>query len=289
MSTTTFEERGERLAPGRGPVPTVPEFRHRTEVPLLWLMGLITLAGVLVLVAFLLGGETAPSWAVLAATGLAAPFIAGAVVIRHNYWKTIANGIEVTEQQFPEVHDIYVSLAREMGLEEPLPRLYVTNGNGTLNAFASKCQLQRHFVVVYSDMLDIAYEHGDYDGLRFVLAHELGHVLCGHVDLWRNALRALPKLLFLANTMTRSQEYSADRVASYFAPEGSDSLLVLVAGKRAYRRADLDHYMASVRQHKDGFWLRVVNFLANHAVGFRRLEAIERTRSQGWDVHGRML
>jgi hypothetical protein len=35
--------------------------------------------------------------------------------------------------------------------------------------------------------------------------------------------------------------------------------------------------------------LKVANFRADHAVGFRRLGALRRVQEEGWDVHGRML
>ena len=98
-----------------------------------------------------------------------------AVLIRLQYWQTIGDGVEITAKQFGEIFAEYADLGREMGLEK-LPRLYVVNGNGTLNAFASKCTLRKSFVIIYSDIVDLLYEHGDINGVRFVLAHELGHV-----------------------------------------------------------------------------------------------------------------
>ena len=138
-----------------------------------------------------------------------------------------------------------------MGLSDPdggmdgLPRLYVSNGNGVLNAYATKCQLTRAYVVIYSDLVDIAYEHGDFSTVRFALAHELGHVKCRHVSIWRQLLHPVARLLFLSPSIFRSQEYTADRVASYYAPEGAMGLSVLYAGKRMYRHMDVDAYFDS--------------------------------------------
>ena len=66
-------------------------------------------------------------------------------------------------------------------------------------------------------------------------------------------------------------------------------MMVLIAGKKLYKQVDFQAYMRSVRNHKLGFWLRLENFLASHAVGCRRMEAIEETKEKGWDVHGKML
>lgn len=89
--------------------------------------------------------------------------------------------------------------------------------------------------------------------------------------------------------MTRAQEWTADRCAYYYAPEGKRSIMVLFAGKHLYSQVDFDEYMRSVRNHKDGFWLKLSNFMADHAVGFRRMEAIKETEEKGWDVYGKML
>ena len=276
------------LAPRADQIPTVRDLRHRAEVPTLVAAGVMTVVGLCVAAWAALGGIAIPAWASAALIGLATPFIAGLAIIRFTYWKEIADAVEITPTQLPEVHAAYVEIAEAMGIEK-LPRLYLKNGNGGLNAFASKCQIRRAYVVIFSDLLDIAYEHGDLDGVRFVLAHELGHIHCGHVDLWRLAIMAVPRALFVGRTVTRAQEYTADRCAARFAPEGATSMMALFAGKRMYQKVDLDAYFDSVENHKDGFWLRFANFWADHAVGFRRMQPLRNIEATGWDVHGRMF
>ena len=77
--------------------------------------------------------------------------------------------------------------------------------------------------------------------------------------------------------------------AELYAPDGRRGMLALFAGKNMYKHCDHDAYLESVRAHKDGFWLRFVNFMADHAVGFRRISALARSEEEGWDVHGKML
>lgn len=268
--------------------PTVAQLRHRAEVPMLLGAAILTVIGLIVAATFTVRGVDVPAWATAAAVGLSVPLIAGVVFIRFLYWKEIANGVEITEAQLPEIYTIYAELAERMEVN-PVPRLYMGNGNGTLNAFASKCQIKRHYIVIWSDLLDIAYEHGDFDGVKFVLAHELGHVKCGHVDLWRQAIMAVPRALFLGRSVVRAQEYTADRCGAYYAPEGAKSIMVLFAGKRMYRRCSVDAYRASNSNHKDGFWLKFTNFLSDHAVGMRRIEPLATIDENGWDQHGKML
>ncbi|MEM9656381.1 MAG: M48 family metallopeptidase [Actinomycetota bacterium] len=268
--------------------PTPAELRHRAEIPALIAAGLITAGGVTVAVAAAASGAAAPAWATAALVGLLTPLLAGVIFIRYFYWKNIADGVEITDHQLPEVHAIYRDLVEEMSVH-PSPRLYLANGNGALNAFASKCQVRRSYVVIWSDLIDIAYEHGDFAGIKFVLAHELGHIKCGHVDLWRQAIMAVPRLIFFGRTVIRAQEYTADRCAAYYAPEGAHSMMVLFAGKRMYRHCSIDACRASIANHKDGFWLKVANLLSDHAVGWRRIEPLANIETNGWDRHGKML
>lgn len=257
---------------------------------MLVLCGLISLGGIGAAVRAVMSGSAVPSWAAAAVIGLGVPPVAAAVLIRWIYWQQITNSVPVTDRQLPQLHAMHVDLVARMGLDH-IPRLYVVNGNGTLNAWASKCRVRRGYVVLSSDLIDIAHELGDVATIRFVLAHELGHIKCGHVSLWRTGLTALPRILRLDKSLTRAQEYTADRTAAYFAPEGARGLLVLYAGKRLYRHIDFDVYRASVGDHRDGIWMRLVNLWADHPVGFRRMAALANvTRDQkGWDVHGRML
>jgi len=271
----------------------VPQFRHRAEVPMLVLGGVVTALAALLVLVLALGGSPLPDWSSVVLVSLLTPVFAWAFFIRSKFWSTISNGVEVTPGQFPEVYREYEALATAMGFTgagmNARPSLVVVNGNGVLNAFASKCQTSRAYVVVYSDLVDLAYRYGDFAALRFVLAHELGHVKCRHVSLWRMILSPVSTLIKLSPSIIRAQEYTADRVAAFYVPEGVRGMFALYAGKNIYQRVDPDAYLESVGRLGNSPWLRFSNFLADHAVGFRRMEALLRTRREGWDVHGRML
>ena len=209
-------------------------------------------------------------------------------MIRFQFYSVAANGIPVTPQQLPELYAIYAELMAKMDVPWQ-PNLYVVNGNGVLNAFASKCQLRRAYITLYSDLVDVAYELNDFTAVKFVLAHELGHVKCRHVSLWRILTTSVVRFVGLDSTITRAQEYTADRCASFYVPEGARTLVLLYAGKRVYRNVDIEAYMASVAAHKDGLWLKLVNLFSSHPVGFRRMSALYQVQTRGWNIHGQML
>jgi Zn-dependent protease with chaperone function len=146
------------------------------------------------------------------------------------------------------------------------PRLYLVNGNGVMNAYATKCRLRRGYVVVNSDLLDLAYQYGEFDLLRFVLSHELGHHYCGHTQFRRLMLSPALRLLQLWPSFSRAQEYTADRVGAFLHLEGAREMVGLYAGKHMQKDVDVDAYLASVDDHKDGFWLKLANLRADHPV-----------------------
>lgn len=258
------------------------------------IIGALTTLGALgAALALIARGDTeVPEWASAAFTALLLPLIA-VFLIRFLFWNTMGNAVPVTPKQFPELHQLYSELGSEMGFTgeklHALPQLYVVNGNGVLNASAAKCQVRKAYIQINSDLLDIAYELGDFRTVRFVLAHELGHVKLRHVSIWRMILGPVNTILTLRPSIVRAQEYSADRVGCYYEPEGARGMAVLFAGKRMYQRVNIEEYYDSIRAHRIGFWFKVANYFADHALGFRRMAAIEQAASRGWDVHGKML
>lgn len=280
----------------RDELPSVRQLRHRAEVPMLLIGTVLTAIALLALLILVIDGTSAPGWLrAIAATIILVPFVMALYLLPWTYWRVISNGIEVTERQFPEVHAIFCELADRLGMTADAvgmkhrPRLYVVNGNGVMNAYATKCTVRQGYIVIYSDLLDLAYEYGRFDTLRFILGHELGHIHCGHVNIRRQLIGAALSLTQLRQSMSRAQEYTADRVGGFLAPEGATGLIGLYAGKHIQKQVQLDAYLDSIPEHKDGFWLKFANFRADHPVGFRRMAALARIRDEGWDVHGKFF
>ena len=276
----------QRLAVPTGP--SVAQLRHWAEMPfVIGGLAVTIVAGVLAIAMISYGATELPTWALAGLLAVLTPLIAF-FMIRYQFYSVASNGIPVTPHQLPELYAIYTELLAKMDVPWT-PNLYVINGNGVLNAFASKCQLRRAYVTLFSDLVDVAYELNDFTAVKFVLAHELGHVKCRHVSLWRMLTTAVVRFVGLDATIIRAQEYTADRCASYYVPEGARTLVLLYAGKRVYRNVNIEAYMASVAAHKDGLWLKVVNLFSSHPVGFRRMTALYQVQLRGWDVYGKML
>jgi len=85
----------------------------------------------------------------------------------------VASAIRVDDRQFPAMHRLFAEAAATLDVRE-LPELYVDSYPFPM---AWALGIDRPFVVVTSSMV----ESFDDEELRYVLGHELGHVLSGHV------------------------------------------------------------------------------------------------------------
>ena len=268
-------------------------FRHKWENRMVGVAVLFAILATIILIALIANHQSAPEWLkAMVLTAYVTPIIIS-IFIRYNYWKEVTQAVEVTNKQYPEIYKIFRELVKK-GDFVFMPKLYVKNGNGTLNAFASKYKLditKGAYVVVYSDIVDSFYDLGNKDTLRFVLAHELGHIKLGHVNVRRSVMQGILKPIFLQATFSRAQEYSADRFgASITNKIAMPSLSILAAGKRNYERLNVESYINNDTKKFNRFWMAVVNFQSNHAVLRRRLAAARQMDKQGWqNVHGKML
>lgn len=271
---------------------SVSRFRYKYEMPMIIIGFIAIFLYIIMAIILLFFSIDIPEWLYGAFLGLLIPFLA-IFTIRFLYWNNISNGVEINENQLSEIYDIYLQLANEMGFNSKklkLPRLYLINGNGVMNAFAAKCTLKKRYIVIHSDLLDLAYKFDEMPLIKFVLAHELGHHKCGHTNIWRLIFSPFLKPLYLDKSLTRAQEYTADRVALYYAPEGALSMIYLFSGKYMGSRIEIEEYFKSIDLHDETIWLKLSNFLSDHPVGFRRMKALKEAKEKGtWDVHGKFV
>jgi Zn-dependent protease with chaperone function len=84
----------------------------------------------------------------------------------------LGTAVRVDHRQFPRVYQLYAEAADSLDVRD-LPLLYVY---ADPRPQSMALGIDRPFVIVNSGMLDLM----DKEELRFVLGHELGHVLSGH-------------------------------------------------------------------------------------------------------------
>lgn len=187
----------------------------------------------------------------------------------------LANGVRVDERQFPKLNAIYEECCAILDLDER-PDLFVTQ---TPFVNAGAVGIDHPFLVLNSGTLELL----DDDERRFVLGHELAHVLSGHA-LYRHmlfvilnfVLPLLRSLPFAALAMqgilmgllewNRKSELSCDRAGLLCLqdPELAYRVHMKMAGGGKAAQMDLDAFVEQAREYEVGGDLRdsLLKFLA---------------------------
>ena len=175
-------------------------------------------------------------------------------------------------------------MALAQGLKK-VPELYTINGNGVLNAFAACVPGFRYFSSIYSDMLEACLRNEDWDSLRFILGHELGHMRLGHVTWWYFLLTFVGNLPFVNYVhglpLSRAKEYSCDKIGHAIAQDDAyKGLLMLTSGKHLYNQLDTQaHIKESTEEH--GFWMTIANLFSTHPIVAWRINAVRKNHNGG--------
>lgn len=171
-----------------------------------------------------------------------------------------ANAVRVSPRQFPRVHGHYRTVLETLDSPEEY-ELFVSQ---TPFVNAGAYGLDKPFIVLNSGSLNLL----DDEELIFLLGHELGHILSGHV-LYRTMTVLLLQLAQLGFPIVglaargvllgllewgRKSELSADR-AGLLASQNPDAVLhamLKLAGGGTGDQTDLDEFMAQAEEYRSG-------------------------------------
>ena len=182
------------------------------------------------------------------------------------------NAIKISEKQFPDTFNILKNHSQTLKLNE-IPDMYVLQGNGILNAFATRIS-RKNFVVLYSDIFEMAYEEGK-DAVSFIIGHELGHIKRNHVGLIKTVLTLPAKPIpFLNAAYSRACEYTCDNIGYNLSPKGATSgLLILAAGKKLYKKVSVSNLINNTQDQAEfAFWFAEI--FSTHPHLIKRMTAI---------------
>jgi Zn-dependent protease with chaperone function/Tfp pilus assembly major pilin PilA len=172
------------------------------------------------------------------------------------------NAIEVTEHQLPDIHQ-QMTVCCEALAVSGTPTMYIQNGNGVMNAFATWF-LGRQYVILLSGVVDAMETNAN--GVRFYIGHELGHVL-RHDNPMVGFLRwpAL-RLPLLGAAFSRARETTCDLhglACSQSAEAATRSIAALSAGAKSWANVSLDGYRQQVVAAK-GFWMSFHELISSY-------------------------
>ena len=167
------------------------------------------------------------------------------------YIQNVAQTVRVSSKQCPQLYILLREACEILDIAEP--ELYVAQ-KPEPNAYTSGCD--RPYIVVTTGLLDLLNENE----VLAVIAHELGHIKCGHV-LYKTMARGITLLLNLIGKMTlglgelvgmtleaallewdRMAEFTADRAAALVAQDSQVmlALMMKLAGGTLFQRDQMD-------------------------------------------------
>ena len=210
----------------------------------------------------------------------------------------LANAVQVGAAQRPALHALLTDACTTMDWRD-VPELYVTQ-SPRVNAFA--VGFEHPFIVVHSGALELLESD---DERRFLLGHELGHIMSGHMTYRTIALiliaigtgifpfplgvALLPFQLALLE-WHRKSELSTDRAALLAVQDHlvAQGTFMKLAGGRDYGDvASVDAFMAQAARYETGSdaWDRMFKVLntafREHPFNTVRAGELERWRTGG--------
>ncbi len=160
----------------------------------------------------------------------------------------LATAIRVSPRQYPEIHQLLNECATTLDLQ-PIPELYVQRDP---NPNALTIGLDRPVIVITTGTLDLV----DTEGLRFIIGHEVGHVISGHAVYrtmllqlinFATAIQWLPvgalgirAIIFGLNEWFRKSELSCDRAGLLCSQDPRAALRVHAALAGAQNPDEMD-------------------------------------------------
>ena len=120
-----------------------------------------------------------------------------------------SQSILVGPKQFPELFATYQDIGQRLEMPN-LPKLYVVNGNGVVNAFALECNRRYNYVVINAEIAMLLEKSPISSNSCWRMNWRI--TSCAMCRLWRLVIGVIPSMLaIVGTTTTRAQEYSADR------------------------------------------------------------------------------
>lgn len=169
-------------------------------------------------------------------------------------------GALVSPAQYPDLQARVEFCAEKLGITK-IPRVYIMNGNGVFNAFATSF-LRKSYIVLLSDVLDGVEEKPE--AINFYIGHEMGHLDRKHL-LYQPFLAPGLSLPLLGAAYSRAREYTCDMygAACCSAEAAQNGLALLAVGPKRFKTLNVQEYLNQTRE-TGGFWMSFHELIASY-------------------------
>jgi len=252
--------------------------RHPAEIPMFIFMVVLNTAILAVLLDLLVTTTLIPpalrsmDWqATIRVIAGAILLVAPALLFIRQVQRASIRGtaVQLSRSQFPDLYSSVDAFAAALGVQ-PTPTVFLSNGNGAVNAFAAQSGWTNNYLAL-SNELFANLRNDNREGTRFILGHEVAHIRLHHVSLWYGLVLCYSQLIpILGATMSRLREYSCDRNGAALEPKGELGLVLLSAGRYAADSVRVEELVDQGR-HLGGFWVGISQLPRSHPWTVRRI------------------
>lgn len=172
------------------------------------------------------------------------------------------NSIMITSNQYSEINQIIENAC--IKLEMVKPDCFITF-DPYINAYVMG--FKKPYTLVLTTAL---IEALDNEELKFVIAHELGHIKMNHSRLKSLVMpldRNIPVITIIFNNWLRKSEYTADRVGLYVVDNvkvSTNALLKLAVGSKLYKGINVEELVSQITTSYDEFMEKIGELFLTH-------------------------
>lgn len=193
------------------------------------------------------------------------------------YIKT--NAVQVSPTQLPELHQVVQQCAQRLRMEPPA--VYVLQQN-VFNAFAAKLGGGR-IVVLLSGAVDSILLKGDTHQIAFLVGHEFGHHLAGHLDTRHRLAHLGAWLIWVYLWYSRRREITCDRVGLYCCGSLKAALAAMAnmtVGAQLASHVNIDEAVRQWQYHRGEFYVKYRTVYSTYPHHLWRMEELQKAASE---------
>lgn len=181
------------------------------------------------------------------------------------YARVYGNSIEVTKDQYPQIHNVIVRASDFLQIERPT--VLVLQGDGVFDMLLAKRFTRRGVIIITSAMLDeFAAKPSSREFMMFV-GRQLGHIKAGHFQYWflKDVIGRLA--IFCHGAWKRSCHYTADRIGLLAAGDlyaAEQALLIITTGAKIAPGTDFKEIVEQRRRLYDSVWTYIALLFSSY-------------------------